>query len=148
MKFDLIYPSVFGLIVGSLLSLLFNVYSQPTASKFIYNIFGINSDMLIKMIILFVVTSGIAGLAGLSVLIRDFDYPIQHTLNFFIEICAASFLPAILLLVMIHLRQSKFTGYTLLEFLLLATKFGILHILLQFSGVYSSIFPEIIQETI
>ena len=141
MTFDLVFPSAFGLIVGSLLSLLFNIYSQPTTSKFIYSIFGIDSDLLIKMIVLFLITSGIAGLAGLSVLIRDFDYPIQNPYKFLTELCVASFFPATLLFVMTHLRQQAFTGYTVLEFLLLAAKFGILHVLLQFSGVYSSVFP-------
>jgi hypothetical protein len=94
-----------------------------------------DSAKLIQMIIMFVVTSSIAGLAGLSTIVQDFDYPVHHAKNFFIEICTASFLPAILLLVMIHYRNASFTGYTLLEFLLLAAKFGILHVLLQFSGV-------------
>ena len=141
MTFDLVFPSILGLLIGGLISVLFNVYSVPTASKFTYQIFGLESGKLIQMIILFVLTSGIAGLAGMSTLIRDFDYPTMHTKNFLLEIFTASFLPAILLLVMVQLRHKEFTGYTLLEFILLAAKFGILHILLQFSGVYSTIFP-------
>ena len=142
MTFDLIYASILGLFVGCIVSIGFNVYSVPTASKFTYLIFGIDSGKLIQMIILFVVTSGIAGLTGMSTLIRDFDYPVNHTGNFLIEICTASFLPALLLLVMTYLRQKEFTGYTGLEFILLAAKFGILHMLLQFSGVYSTIFQD------
>lgn len=137
----MVYPSFLGIVFGGLVSLLFGVNSVPTASKFSYLIFGIDSGKLIQMIILFVVTSSIAGLAGLSTVIRDFDYPVHHTGYFLIEIISASFLPAVLLLVMTYCREASFTGYTLLEFLLLAAKFGILHILLQFSGVYSSIFP-------
>jgi len=137
----LVHSSLLGVIFGGLVSVLFGVYSVPTASKITYLIFGIESGKLIQMLILFVLTSGIAGLAGLSILIRDFTYPSYHTTNFLIETFAASFLPAVLLLIMTYLREASFTGYTLIEFLLLAAKFGILHILLQFSGVYSTIFP-------
>ena len=141
MSIDLLFPGILGLLVGGILSYMFNIYSKPTANKFTYLIFGVKSDMLIKMILFFVVTSGIAGLAGLSTLIRDFQYPLKNPYDFSVEMLVASFFPALLLLVMTYLRDSSFTTYTLIDFFLLSFKFGILHLLLQFSGVYSSIFP-------
>ena len=131
-----------GIFIGSVISIVFNINSEPTASKFSYLIFGIHSESLIKMIILFLVSSGVAGLAGLSMLVRDFEFPREYPSRFFIEFCVASIFPAILLIVMTYLRNSTFTSYTFIEFVLLALKFGVLHILLQFSGVYSSIFQE------
>ena len=141
MNIDLLYPAIIGLLLGSIISFIFNLNSQRTVSKFSVLIFGYESDMLIKMILLFTITAGIAGLAGLSMMVRDFDYPKKHFTEFLTETFVASIFPAFLLIVMTYLRGQAFTGYTLIDFLLLAAKFGILHVLLQFSGVYSSIFP-------
>ena len=142
MNFDLLYTAMIGIFIGSLVSLVFNINSAPTANKFSYLIFGIHSEVLIATILLFVLTSGVAGLAGLSILVRDFEYPKENPLRFFIEFCFASIVPAMLLIVMTYLRSNSFNVYTFLEFLALALKFGLLHVLLQFSGVYSSIFTN------
>jgi hypothetical protein len=141
MNIDLLYPAFVGLLLGSMISFIFNLNSQRTVSKFSVLIFGYESDLLIKMILLFTITAGIAGLAGMSMMVRDVDYPKQHLSSFILETFVASVFPAFLLLVMTYLRGQTFTGYTFLDFLLLAAKFGILHVLLQFSGVYSSVFP-------
>ena len=52
-----------------------------------------------------------------------------------------AFLPAVVFLIMAPLRGYKVTGTTFEEFSVLVVKFGILHLLLQFSGFYSNVFP-------
>lgn len=138
--FDVLYMAMVGILLGCLVSLVFQINSMPTASKYSYLIFGIHSEVLIGMILLFVLTSGVTGLAGLSILIRDFQYPKENPIRFLIEFVFASVVPAFLFLVMTYLRSNTFSIYTYLEFFALALKFGLLHLLLQFSGVYSSIF--------
>jgi hypothetical protein len=52
-----------------------------------------------------------------------------------------AFLPSLIIFAMTLLRGYKITGETFEEFGLLVVKFGILHVLLQFSGFYSYVFP-------
>jgi hypothetical protein len=78
--------------------------------------------------------------AGVSFLIRDLEYPTENPALFTAETLYASFVPASVLLLMNFLREKPFTQTTVFEYILFAIKFGLAHILLQFSGVYGAVF--------
>jgi hypothetical protein len=140
MNFDILYPAAFGLLFGGIVSLVFGIYSKPSATKYTFDIFGTNSSTLIKHITIFFAAVVIAIYTGFSVLIRDSSYPTEHPLRFTLETLLAASFPASILLFMTYLRNKPFSPNTALDFSALTLKCGIVHILLQFSGVYGSVF--------
>lgn len=139
---DLIWISlIIGGIAGILFSVLFGVYSKSTADSYVRTFFGINSTDLIFDGIVFVIVTGFIVLTACSIMIRDLTFPTNNPINFTIETLLMGFLPASVFLAMPYLRGAKYSIHTGIEFMILALKFGLLHILLQFSGFYSSVFP-------
>jgi hypothetical protein len=134
-----------GLAIGILVSALFGVYSKSSADSYSRMFFGVSShDMVFYLIIIVLIPTFIL-LTTLSVMIRDLWYPVNMPGNFTIETLLMGFLPAFVFLLMPLLRGYKYTSHTALEFVVLVFKFGILHILLQFSGFYSSLFPPLVK---
>jgi len=82
----------------------------------------------------------IAIFAGFSALIRDTTFPIEHPYLFTLETLIAATFPAAIIFFMTYLRGKDFTQNTYIDFALLSLKFALVHILLQFSGVYGSVF--------
>ena len=72
----------------------------------------------------------------LSIFNRDLKYPKEHPLLFTLETLLFSFTGSSLVFLMAHGR-GVLSLKTLVSFLIDSLKFGILHILLQFSGFYS-----------
>ena len=140
MNFDILYPAAVGLLFGGILSLIFGIYSKPSATKYTHDIFGINSSTLIKYITVLLGAVLVAVYTGFSVLIRDSSYPIENPLRFTLETLLAASVPASIILLMTFIRNKPFSHNTALDFTALAVKCGIVHILLQFSGVYGSVF--------
>jgi hypothetical protein len=140
MNFDILYPAAVGLLFGGILSLVFGIYSKPSATKYTHDIFGTNSTTVIKYITVLLGAALIAVYTGFSVLIRDTSYPMENPLRFSLETLLAASFPASIILLMTYLRNKPFSPNTALDFSLLALKCGIVHILLQFSGVYGSVF--------
>ena len=133
-----------GLCIGTVLSIVFGIYNRAGSEPYIRTIFGMSSADLIFDGILFILAFGCLFLAVVSIIIRDNIYPSKFPLRFTVETLLMSFVPALLLLLM-----ANFRGYTIdskvgMEFGVLALKFGILHLLLQFSGFYSDTFPPLI----
>jgi hypothetical protein len=73
-----------------------------------------------------------------SVTVRDMKFPRANPIRFTIEVLAASFLPSLFIFLLYYLRQVHINRYTMAAFLLLSLKFGLVHILFQFSGIYST----------
>lgn len=139
---DLLWASaILGLIVGIGLSAVFGVYSVRTASSYIRSLFGVSSYDLVFDGIVFILAASFLLLATMSGFIKDLAYPISKPLNFTIETLLMAILPASVFLMMIPLRGYTITSSNFEEFSILVVKFGLLHILLQFSGFYSNIFP-------
>jgi hypothetical protein len=80
-------------------------------------------------------------LAGFSVLVRDLSFPRANPISFTIETILMGFLCSSIIFAMTALRGYTISSKTWIEFTALFIKFGLLHILLQFSGVYSELFP-------
>ena len=139
---DLMWIAVIvGGAVGITLSVVFGIYSKGTADSYVKSFFGIRStDLIIDAIILILAASAIF-LATVAGVVKDVSYPVSKPINFTIETLLMAFLPAVVFLIMAPLRGYKVTGTTFGEFSVLVVKFGILHLLLQFSGFYSNVFP-------
>lgn len=136
---------IIGLAIGILVSVLFGVYSKSSADAYSRMFLGMNShDMVFYLIIIVLIPTFIV-LTTLSVMIRDLAYPISMPVNFTIETLLMAFLPSFVFLLMPYLRGYNYTSHTMVEFLVLVIKFGVLHILLQFSGFYSSLFPPLLK---
>jgi len=140
MNIELIYPALYGGVIGLILSIVLGIYSKPTASKYSYAIFGTSSTTLLKNVTIFSAALAIAVLSGFSFLIRDTEFPTEHPFLFTSEVLVAGVLPALVLLYMTYVRKKPFTSNTVIDFSLLTAKFALAQVLLQFSGVYSSVF--------
>lgn len=138
---SLIIFAIAGLILGILVSTVFGVYNKKTTVSYVRTIFGYSSNSLITDLIVFVVVATVVVLSVVSAFVRDLTYPTAHPVNFTIETLMMGFLPASVFLAMSLLRGYPITATTIGEFSLLVAKFGILHILLQFTGFYSEVFP-------
>ena len=134
---------IVGIIFGGVLSTLFGVYSKKTNLLYSRQIFGMDSTQLITNAIILIVGASFLFLATVSFLIKDLAYPTKTPINFTIETFLMAFLSASVIFAMTILRGYKISGQTFFEFGLLSAKFGILHVLLQFSGFYSYIFPPL-----
>jgi heme/copper-type cytochrome/quinol oxidase subunit 2 len=130
-----------GLLLGGIVSILFGVYNRKGADSLSRSFLGMSTSVLITDIILIVVVTSFAVLATVSAFVRDLTYPVKTPVNFTIETLLMAFLPSLIIFAMTLLRGYKITGETFEEFGLLVVKFGILHVLLQFSGFYSYVFP-------
>lgn len=139
---ELLYIAAFaGIALGAILSIVFGVYSRTGAESYIRSLFGMSSYDLIFGGIIFVLVASFLFLATISGVVKDLAYPKMRPVNFTIETLLMAILPASVFLVMTVLRGYSITATTFEEFSVLLVKFGLLHILLQFSGFYSSIFP-------
>jgi len=139
---DVVIASVIiGIILSAVLSTVFGIYSKATATPYIRTLFGMSSIDLISGVTLAVIIAAFVLLAVVSGLIRDLTYPMKSPVKFTIEALLMGFLPAFVFLLMAVFRGYPINGTVLEEFALLAAKFGILHVLLQFSGFYSFVFP-------
>jgi hypothetical protein len=141
MDYSLIYAGVGGLALGGGLSAILNIYSKSSANSVSRHIFGLNVMDLIYQTTLFSIGLAVTILAGYSMLIRDLSYPNAHPIKFTVETFLMGFLCSSIIFVMTVFRGYMITDKTWLEFGLLFVKFSLLHILFQFSGIYSELFP-------
>ena len=135
-----IYIGSIGLAIGFLLSLLLGIYSKSTASAATFKYFGVSISDVITNATLFFLGFVVAILSVTSVLVRDLKYPIESPIKFTIETFLMGTLCASVIFAMTYLRGYSVNHETLYEFILLFVKFALIHILFQFSGVYSQFF--------
>jgi len=135
------YSVIAGAVIGVILSAIFGIYETSSAVSFSRTIFGMSTNDLIFNSILTFVVGGFVFLAAISVVVFDKEYPVMHPGSFTSEVLLMAFLPACVFLIMAPLRGKVINLGTMEEFGVLVAKFGLLHVLLQFSGFYSSIFP-------
>jgi hypothetical protein len=129
-----------GLAIGGVLSVIFGVYSKAGSSSYSRTIFGMQSTQLITDAVLLLVGASVVFLAVVSALVKDLAYPTKKPLSFAMETLAMATFSSMTIFLMTYLRGIRFSKTTVEEFFILFAKFGVLHILLQFSGFYSYIF--------
>jgi hypothetical protein len=134
--------AVAGLVLGGVLSLLFGRYALPTRIPSEFIIGGFPVGVILADVILFAAVGAIVFFAYVSMVVQDVTFPTEHPWLFIIETLIVSFVPASVIYVITDFRDNgKFDAIRInREFLFLAAKFGIFHLLFQFSGVYSYMF--------
>ena len=135
---------IIGGILGIILSTVFGIYSTKTSNAWSLSILGMNSGDLITDAIFLILSASVIFLATVSGLVRDLYYPINRPWSFTAEVFLMAIPPALTFLAMVALRGYALTTADVWEkFVMLLAKFGLLHVLLQFSGFYSDILPPI-----
>lgn len=132
-----------GLALGGILSLLFGRVALPTKIPFEFTIGGFGTGLILTNILIVVIVSAIVFLGYVAVVVQDNKFPSEHPFLFAIETAIVGLIPATVIFAMTGFRTSgKIELHTLnQEYLLLAAKFGIFHLLFQYSGIYSYFFP-------
>lgn len=98
-----------------------------------------NSNSIIKWSIIVLIIISFAYLTFLSLIFRDIKYPTDHPYLFTLETLLFSIGTGAIIFIMAYGR-GKISKMTIYEFIAVSLKFGILHILLQFSGFYTYVF--------
>lgn len=142
--YTFIVAAVIGLGLGGLLSLVFGRYALPTRIPAELTLFGYSSGVILTNLVIVAIVGAIVFLSYVSTIVQDTAFPTVHPWLFVIETLIVGFVPASVIYVITDFRDNghiNFTGLNL-EFLFLATKFAIFHLLFQFSGVYTYLFSK------
>jgi hypothetical protein len=97
---------------------------------------GVNIPMILTDATTATLVGTVVALAAGAVLVRDGTYPRANPGKFTLEVALMSTLPVVPLVVMDYFRGLGLGAATWGEAGVLAAKFGLLHVLLQYSGVY------------
>lgn len=140
--YTFIIAAIAGLALGGLLSLLFGRLALPTRIPTEFTIAGFPTGIILTNVVLTVIVGAIVFLAYVSMIVQDTTFPHEHPWLFAIETAVVSLIPASVIYVMTDFRDNGRVDLPRLnrEFLFLAAKFGIFHLLFQFSGVYAYLF--------
>jgi len=138
-----VYTPVFiGIIFGALVAYIFKLNSKPAVNNFTKMIFNISSHQFINVMIISMAATFFIIIATIAMIIRDTQFINANPGLFIGELCFAGLVPAALVFISTFIRDVGFTSLTYQEYLLLASKFAITHVLFQLSGYYSYIFPK------
>jgi hypothetical protein len=130
-----------GLVTGGVLASVFGFYNKTTAGSAVKSLFGLSTNTWVADIIVLLLAASAVVLSTVSAINRDLVYPTKNPVSFTIETILMAFLPSLVLFAMTVLRGYRISTSTYEDFSLLVVKFGVLHLLLQFSGFYSYVFP-------
>jgi hypothetical protein len=139
-----VWVAIVGALLGITVSVIFGVFSKAGANAYTRTLFGLSSSNLITDGIVLLMVATIVFLTGVSIVVRDGAYPAAHPFYFTTETLLMGFLPAIPLLLMTVFRGYPIGLKSMMEFAILVTKFAGLHVLLQYSGFYSTVFPPLL----
>jgi hypothetical protein len=134
-----LYAILLGIFLGMVVSLAFNIHSKRGTDVYSHLVFGMTSTALIKNILIMLVLFMIVVFGWLSFLVRDTKFPMEYPLEFMIETLMVSILPALTLFVVYYIRKIPLGKEGVVGFGVIALKCVVGHLLLQFSGVYSSL---------
>jgi len=136
--YTFIFAAVVGLALGGLLSLVFGRVAVP-AGNLRTAVFGISIGELLANIVLIAIVGGIVFLAYVSMVVQDTVFPAAHPWLFTLETLLVGFLPASIIYIIRDIRDNGKIDLSSLnrEYVLLAGKFGLFHLLFQFSGLYT-----------
>jgi hypothetical protein len=131
-----------GLILGTILSYLFGSLALPSKIPYQFTISGFSTNLIVVDLLVIVLVSAIIFLSYVAAIVRDVAFPTKHPWLFLTETAIVAFVPASVIYIMTNVRTTRVINFSDLNanFLLLAAKFGIFHLLFQFSGVYSYFF--------
>jgi len=136
--------AVVGLALGFILSLLFGRYTLPTKIPSEFTIGGFPTGVILTNILIIAIVGAIVFFGYVSVVVQDTAFPTQHPWLFVMETLVVGLVPASVLYVISDFRDNGRLDLSNLnwDFLLLAGKFAIFHLLFQFSGIYTYFFSS------
>jgi hypothetical protein len=140
MEFNIVPPILLGLFAGGVFSLSLGIHSKGTATEITHSLFGMTSMTLLKYVTLLIISFTIVIFTTFSILIRDVTFITQKPFIFIGETLAVSLFPSLIIFLMFYLRDKPISQITFIEYFLLTLKIATAHILLQISGVYTSVF--------
>jgi len=142
--YTFVIASVVGLGLGFLLSLLFGRYTLPTKIPTEFTIAGYPTGVILANIVLIAIVGAVVFFGYVSMVVQDTTFPTQHPWLFIVETLVVGLVPASVIYVMTDFRDNGKLDFSSLNqnFLLLAAKFAIFHLLFQFSGVYTYLFSN------
>lgn len=134
-----ILAAVIGLALGGILSLVFGRYALPTRIPSQFTVAGLPVGELLANLLVVGIVGSLVFFGYVSMVVRDTAFPSAHPWLFVFETILMAFIPASVIYVLMDFRDNGKVDLSSLnrDFLLLAAKFGILHLLFQFSGVYT-----------
>jgi len=139
--YTFVVAAAIGLVLGTLLSYLFGRAILPTKIPFEFTIAGFSSSLILANILVIAEVSAIIFLGYVAAIVRDTAYPAKHPWLFIAETVLVSFVPASVIYIMTDFRGGSGTNLNK-DFLLLAAKFAVFHVLFQFSGLYTYFFSH------
>lgn len=137
--YTFIIAAAVGLVLGTALSYIFGSIVLPTKIPFEFTIGGISSNLFIVDVLVVALVGAVIFLGYVAAIVRDTAFPAKHPWLFMVETVVVSFVPASVIYIMTDFRGGSGTDLNT-NFLLLAAKFGIFHLLFQFSGLYTYFF--------
>ena len=140
--YTFVAAATIGLALGAILSLLFGRYTLPTKIPSQFTIGGFSTGLILTNIVLIAIIGAIVLFGYVSMVVRDTAFPSTHPWLFIVETLVVGLIPASVIYVIKDFRDDGKFNISAMnnEFLLLAAKFMIFHLLFQFSGVYSYMF--------
>jgi hypothetical protein len=126
-----------GIAIGVFADILFVHGSMKNNASNSVSIYGMNANSLIANVLFGSLVLSLVVFAGLSYVVQDLKYPREHPISFTLETLCATFVPGLILYVIMLFRGVSITTHRHLEYLAMSVKFGLLHIMFQFSGVYT-----------
>ena len=131
-----------GLGLGFILSVMFGRYTLPTKIPSEFTIAGFSTGIILTNIVIIAIVGAIVFFGYASMVVQDTKFPVEHPWLFLVETLVVAFVPASVIYVITDFRSDGVLDFSTLnrDFLLLAAKFGIFHLLFQFSGVYTYLF--------
>jgi ABC-type xylose transport system permease subunit len=139
--YTFIVAAAIGLVLGTLLSYLFGSAVLPTKIPFEFTIGGFSSNLIIVNILVVALVSAVIFLGYVAAIVQDTVFPAKYPWLFIAETAVVAFVPASVIYIMTDFRGGSGTNLNL-DFLLLAAKFAVFHLLFQFSGVYTYFFSH------
>jgi hypothetical protein len=137
--YTFVVAAAVGLVLGTVLSYIFGSVVLPTKIPFEFTIGGLSSNLVIVNVLVVALVSAVIFLGYVAAIVRDTDFPSKNPWLFIAETAVVAFVPASVIYIMSDFRGAPATDLNI-NFLLLAAKFGIFHLLFQFSGVYTYFF--------
>jgi hypothetical protein len=137
--YTFVIAAAVGLVLGTVLSYIFGSVVLPTKIPFEFTIGGLSSSLFIVDILVVALVGAVIFLGYVAAIVRDTNFPAKNPWLFMAETAVVAFVPASVIYIMSDFRGAPATDLNT-NFLLLAAKFGIFHLLFQFSGVYTYFF--------
>jgi hypothetical protein len=141
--YTFLIAAALGIGLGGILSYLFGSVALPTNIASNFTVIGLSSGLFLTNLIIVIIVAAIAFLGYVSAIVQDTAFPAKHPDLFAVETALVALIPATVIFIMSDFRDNGKIDLSTLnrDYLFLAAKFGIFHLLFQFSGIYTYFFP-------